>query len=146
MILSEDRNGPLRPVRATEGMDEDDQIECSPRGFARLRGIDVGLEPGRNKPTPESPDRRGAGAGEDRDCPAQRRTEHQGSRWSRAPPRRRPYYGPIQRMRILRLKAARGWSSSQTAGVFLITEETIASWLRRIDEEGEPALFRSPSR
>ncbi len=41
------------------------------------------------------------------------------ARWSRVPPRRRPYYSPIQRMRILRLKAARGWSSSQTAGVFL---------------------------
>ena len=37
------------------------------------------------------------------------------TRWSRVPPRRRPYYSPIQRLRILRLKAARSWSSSQTA-------------------------------
>ena len=37
------------------------------------------------------------------------------TRWSRVPPRRRPYYSPILRMRILRLKAARSWSSSQTA-------------------------------
>ena len=29
------------------------------------------------------------------------------ARWIRVPPRRRPYYGPIQRMRILKLKAAR---------------------------------------
>ena len=30
------------------------------------------------------------------------------TRWSRLPPRRRPFYGPVQRMRILQLKAARG--------------------------------------
>ena len=47
-------------------------------------------------------------------------------------------------MRILRLKGARSWSSSQAAGVFLITEETIASWLKRIDEEGERALVQTP--
>ena len=49
-------------------------------------------------------------------------------------------------MRILRLKGARSWSSSQAAGVFLITEETIASWLKRIDEEGEGerALVQTP--
>ncbi len=63
-------------------------------------------------------------------------------RWSRVPPRRRPYYGPIQRMRILRLKAARSWSTSQTAHIFLVTEETIASWLKRIDEEGERSLVQ----
>ena len=78
MMLSEDRNGPLRPVRATEGMDEDDQIECSPRGFARLRGIDVGLGQGGKKPTPESSDGRRVGTREDRDHPPERRVEHQG--------------------------------------------------------------------
>jgi len=64
------------------------------------------------------------------------------TRWSRVPPRRRPYYSPVQRMRILRLRAARSWSSSQAADAFLITEETIASWLRRIDEEGERGLVQ----
>ena len=63
-------------------------------------------------------------------------------RWNRVPPRRRPYYGPIQRMGILKLKAARGWSASQTARIFLVTEATIASWLERIDEEGERALVQ----
>ena len=29
------------------------------------------------------------------------------TRWARVPARRRPYYGPIQRMRILQLRAAR---------------------------------------
>ena len=63
-------------------------------------------------------------------------------RFARVPPRRRPHYGPIQRMRILKLKAARGWSSSQVARVFAVTEETIASWLKRVDEEGERALVQ----
>jgi len=30
------------------------------------------------------------------------------ARWIRVPPRRRPYYSTIQRMRIVKLKAARG--------------------------------------
>ena len=63
-------------------------------------------------------------------------------RLGRVPPRRRPHYGPIHRMRILQLKSARGWSSSQTARAFAITEDTIASWLRRVDEEGERALVQ----
>ncbi len=63
-------------------------------------------------------------------------------RFARVPPRRRPYYGPTQRMRILKLKAARGWSSSQAARVFAVTEDTIASWLKRVDEEGERALVQ----
>jgi putative transposase len=45
-------------------------------------------------------------------------------------------------MRILKLKAARGWSVSQIAEVFAVTEETIDSWLRRLAEEGDRALVR----
>ncbi|MHC4920999.1 MAG: transposase [Planctomycetota bacterium] len=63
-------------------------------------------------------------------------------RLRRVAPRRRPHYGPIQRMRILKLKAARGWSSSRVARAFAITEETIASWLKRVDEQGERALVQ----
>ncbi len=65
------------------------------------------------------------------------------ARWAKLPARRRPHYDPIQRMQILQLKAAHGWSVSQTAERFLVTEETIASWLRRIDEEGERALVQT---
>ncbi len=65
------------------------------------------------------------------------------ARWAKLPARRRPFYDPIQRMRILQLKAAHGWSVSQAAERFLVTEETIASWLRRIDEEGERALVQT---
>ena len=64
------------------------------------------------------------------------------SRWARVPARRRPYYGPVQRMRILELRAARGWSTQQAADRFLVREETIASWMRRLDEEGEAGLVQ----
>jgi putative transposase len=64
------------------------------------------------------------------------------SRWSRVPARRRPYYGPVQRMRILQLRAARGWSTKQVADRFVLTEETIASWMRRLDEDGDAGLVR----
>ncbi len=64
------------------------------------------------------------------------------SRLARVPARRRPYYGPVQRMRILKLRAARGWSTKQVADRFVLTEETIASWMKRLDEEGETGLVR----
>ena len=64
------------------------------------------------------------------------------ARWARVPARRRPHYGPVQRMRILELRAARGWSAEQTADRFLVTEDTIASWMRRLDREGEAGLVQ----
>ena len=64
------------------------------------------------------------------------------ARWSRLRSRRRPYYTPIQRMRILQLKAARGWSCEQAARAFLVEEQTLRSWIRRVDEEGERALIQ----
>jgi putative transposase len=64
------------------------------------------------------------------------------TRWSRLSTRRRPHYTPIERMRILQVKAARGWSREQAAHSFLIDEQTMRSWLRRVDEEGERALVR----
>src|SRR5689334_12880035 len=42
-------------------------------------------------------------------------------RWDRIHPHRRPHYGPMQRMRILELRAARGWSVQQTAERFHVT-------------------------
>jgi transposase InsO family protein len=47
-------------------------------------------------------------------------------------------------MRILQLKAARGWSYEQAAQVFLIDEHTLRSWGRRVDEEGEGSLIQIP--
>jgi transcriptional regulator with XRE-family HTH domain len=45
-------------------------------------------------------------------------------------------------MAILELRAARGWSASQTADSFLVTPATIASWMHRLDEEGPEALVQ----
>jgi transposase-like protein len=64
------------------------------------------------------------------------------ARWSRLPSRRRPYYSPVERLRILQLKAARGWSRQQAAHAFLINEQTLRSWLIRVDEQGGRALIQ----
>src|SRR5262249_35301915 len=53
----------------------------------------------------------------------------------------RPHYQPTERLAILELRAARGWSQAQTAEVFQVTEATIASWSKRLDEEGPAALL-----
>jgi transposase InsO family protein len=65
------------------------------------------------------------------------------ARWSRLRPRRRPHYTPIQRMRILQVKAARHWSSEQAARAFLVDEQTLLAWMRRLDEQGERALIQT---
>ncbi len=57
-------------------------------------------------------------------------------------PLRRPHYPPTERMAILVLRAARGWSLQQTAEAFQLTAPTIASWLRRVDEEGSDTLVQ----
>lgn len=65
------------------------------------------------------------------------------SRWGRLPSRRRPHFTPIQRMRILQVKASRGWSCEQVAEAFMIDEQTMRSWLRRVDEESDGALIQT---
>ena len=57
-------------------------------------------------------------------------------------PQRRPHYGPVERMAILELRAARGWSLKQTADTFLVTPATIAAWVKRIDDQGANALLQ----
>ena len=59
-------------------------------------------------------------------------------------PQKRPRYRPHERMAILELRAARGWSLKQTADTFLVTQATVASWMRRIDEKGPDALLQLP--
>ena len=67
------------------------------------------------------------------------------ARLARIPVHQRPRYPPAERLAILVLRAARGWSAAQTARVFLLTAVTIASWMKRLDEEGEAALVRLPA-
>ncbi len=66
------------------------------------------------------------------------------ARMIRIQPQQRPHYLPTERMIILELKAAGGWSLKQTAKAFLVTPATIASWMRRLDEEGPEALVQTP--
>jgi transposase len=45
-------------------------------------------------------------------------------------------------MAILGLRAIRVWSFRQAADTFLVTAATIASWTKRVDEEGPDALLQ----
>lgn len=65
------------------------------------------------------------------------------ARFARVAPHRRPHYTPVERLAILELKAAQGWSLAQTANTFLVAEPTVASWLVRLDETGPTALVRT---
>ena len=66
-------------------------------------------------------------------------------RMERVTPRRRPHYRGTERMAILELRAARGWSKMQTAERLLLGSATIAGWIKRIDEDGEDALVKTSS-
>jgi transposase InsO family protein len=65
-------------------------------------------------------------------------------RMAQIPPHKRPRYRPEERMAILELRAARGWSIKQTADAFLISQATVSSWMRRIEEIGPNALLQLP--
>ena len=67
-------------------------------------------------------------------------------RMSRVLARRRPHYSAIDRMRILELKAARGWSTAEAAERFHVSDATIASWLRSTSsDESKPTVqLREP--
>jgi transposase-like protein len=65
------------------------------------------------------------------------------SRMLRIPAQRRPHYPPIERLAILELRAARGWSRSQTARRLLVTPATVCSWMGRLDEEGPKAIVQT---
>jgi transposase InsO family protein len=64
------------------------------------------------------------------------------ARMAQISPHRRPHYQPIERMAILELRAARGWSLEQAANTFLLAAHTISSWMKRLDEQGPDALVQ----
>jgi transposase-like protein len=66
------------------------------------------------------------------------------ARMASIPAARRPHYEPTERLAILQLRAARGWSLERTAKVFQVTAATIASWGKRLDEHGSNALLTMP--
>jgi len=55
---------------------------------------------------------------------------------SRLAPQKRPHYLPTERMAILELRAARGWTVDQTAAAFHVTPLTIREWMDRLETEG----------
>ena len=61
----------------------------------------------------------------------------------RVPAQRRPHYPPTERLAILELRAARGWSRSQAARHLLVTPATVCSWMGRLDEEGSRAIIQT---
>ena len=64
------------------------------------------------------------------------------ARMERLTAQRRPHYPPVERLAILELRAARGWSLAQTARRMLVTSLTVASWTQRLDDEGPDALVQ----
>jgi len=56
----------------------------------------------------------------------------------------RPRYPPHERLAILAVRAARGWSAARTARAFQVTAPTIASWTKRLDDDGPGALVQLP--
>lgn len=66
------------------------------------------------------------------------------ARFGRIPARHRPHYSPFERMAILEHRATRCWNLHQTAEEFLLDEQTLGDWMRRIDEKGGDALVRIP--
>ena len=67
------------------------------------------------------------------------------ARMARIPPHRRPFYTPTERLAILEVRAARGWSLQQTENAFLVTAATVTSWMKRLDEDGSEALVQLPT-
>jgi len=64
------------------------------------------------------------------------------ARMAGIPAHRRPHYLPIERLAILELRAARGWSQDQAAERMQITPATVAAWTGRLDDEGPAALVQ----
>ena len=67
------------------------------------------------------------------------------ARMASIPPQRRPFYAPTERLAILEVRAARGWSLEQTAKSFLVRPKTVATWMKRLDEDGSEALVQLPT-
>jgi transposase InsO family protein len=56
-----------------------------------------------------------------------------GARLDRIPERRRPYYTPSHRFRVLEIKSLLGWNQDQTAKLFRVCANTIANWEAHAD-------------
>ena len=61
-------------------------------------------------------------------------------RMERISAHKRPRYSPTERMEILELRAACGWSKAQTARQFLVSENTITDWCKRLNDPDDSLL------
>jgi len=64
------------------------------------------------------------------------------ARAARLLPARRPHYTPEERLAILQLRAARGWSAAETARSMLLAPKTVADWAARLDQQGQEEFVR----
>jgi len=58
------------------------------------------------------------------------------ARMARIAPSHRPHFPAVERLAILQLMTARGWSACQAGRHIMVTPTTITSWLRRSDDPG----------
>lgn len=61
--------------------------------------------------------------------------EIQTARMAKLPERRRPFYTPAQRFRILEIKNLLAWSAEETARVVLVCANTVLNWERSADPQ-----------
>jgi transposase InsO family protein len=60
-----------------------------------------------------------------------------GTRLGRIPEKKRPYFTPEQRFRILEIKNFLAWNAQQAAKVFVVCSNTILNWERSADPKGK---------
>ncbi len=65
------------------------------------------------------------------------------TRLDKVPPKNRPHYSAHERLAILTFKAARGWNNRQTADAFKINDQTISSWMKELDKDGNNLLVNT---
>ncbi|GHT46460.1 hypothetical protein FACS189454_07620 [Planctomycetales bacterium] len=65
----------------------------------------------------------------------QREIEIKDARFTQLEPKKRPYYLLCERLEILMIRAACGWTNEQTAKRFQVAVQTIINWLRSIDKD-----------
>ncbi|MBI2375942.1 MAG: helix-turn-helix domain-containing protein [Deltaproteobacteria bacterium] len=64
------------------------------------------------------------------------------ARLTRLDARKRPHYKPAERLAILELRAARGWSLAETARHLLVEPATISDWERSLSQQGRYDFVR----
>lgn len=64
-----------------------------------------------------------------------------GDRMAGVPPHRCLHDPAVERLAILELRGARGWSAAPAAERFFVTQATVAAWMARLNEDGLSAGY-----